>query len=281
MSVSVEDFLKCKKLKNTIVHNSFTARFQYILKKFESLSKTNNFRKIQKVNIIETPKDDDTILNLLNKLTSQNYVVISQKIELKITCRNIISLIDQLLSYVEKSNSNNANELWFLIHVLFHNEYSTSETKNIIKLRIKSFVESCIKVFEVQNTKRNFDDEQYMDFVQRNHSNNVIISNIKMMNVIISDTRNFVNIPYNASIVFDLFINQLNKLILDNANYNIVFMLLECMNILIQNSTLKSNPYTYKKFINNFNNEDFKKKLTNKNKFKLLDICDYIQNGLP
>jgi len=117
--------------------------------------------------------------------------------------------------------------------------------------------------------------------VQRNHSNNVIISNIKMMNVIISDTRNFVNIPYNASIVFDLFINQLNKLILDNANYNIVFMLLECMNILIQNSTLKSNPYTYKKFINNFNNEDFKKKLTNKNKFKLLDICDYIQNGLP
>ena len=70
--------------------------------------------------------------------------------------------------------------------------------------------------------------------------------------------------------------NQLSALIVDNKNENLLYVLLQCILLIIEDESLMNNPYAYKKFLNMFNNDEVKKKLTNKIRFKLLDIIDII-----
>ena len=73
------------------LYNEFEQKFKKMLVFYKSLSSLNAYRKVQKINIIKTPQTDDTILNLLNKITTTNYERISQKLLLKLKKNNLIN----------------------------------------------------------------------------------------------------------------------------------------------------------------------------------------------
>lgn len=276
MSLTVETFEILKHTVNYDLEKKFKCKFQYILKKFESLSKNNHYKKIQKANIIQTPdKSNDNILNLLNKISDANYDTISQKILLKLTKKNAVLFIDQILVYVEKSNTTTLC-LWHLIKLLSTRSIVSNQQKQIIQCNIKAFIDRFINIFDISSyNSLNTTNELYMEFVERNHSNESIICRMKMIHIIINDNALF-KINYNINVLFTVFMNQLSALIVDNKNENLLYVLLQCILLIIEDESLMNNPYAYKKFLNMFNNDEVKKKLTNKIRFKLLDIIDII-----
>ena len=87
--VTYEDFIALKNSKNNQLHKEFTIKFQKIQKKFQSLSHATVYKKIQKTNFI-SKTENDSILNILNKLTINNFDTISEKISLKVNESNFI-----------------------------------------------------------------------------------------------------------------------------------------------------------------------------------------------
>ena len=259
MSLTVETFENLKHTVNYDLEKKFKYKFQYILKKFESLSKNNHYKKIQKANIIQTPdKSNDNILNLLNKISDANYDTISQKILLKLTKNNAVLFIDQILVYVEKSNTTTLC-LWHLIKLLSTRSIVSNQQKQTIQCNIKVFIDRFINIFDISSyNSLNITNELYMDFVERNHSNESIICRMKMIHIIINDNALF-KINYNINVLFTVFMNQLNALIVDNKNENLLYVLLQCILLIIEDESLINNPYAYKKFINMFNNDEVKK----------------------
>ena len=281
MSLTLEVFEKLKSNVNTELEQEFKIKFMYILRKFESLSKSSNYKKISKANIIQIPdKNNDSILTLLNKISDSNYDVISQKILLKITKSNITSFVDQILEYVEKSNTTSL-ALWNLIKLIASRRMVSTEQKMIIRNKVKSFIDKFKSSFDVSNTVvPDMDKELYIDFVERNHLNTSIISKIKLIHVMINDN-DIYDLNYDTLIVFSIFMNQLCNLIHENKDENLTYMLLECILIILNDPKLIRNPYAYKKFLNMFDNDETKKKLKNKIRFKLMDIIDIIKkNGV-
>lgn len=282
MSISVDKFLEYKYYTNEALKQVFTKRFTYILNKFESLSKANAYKKIQRVNIIKIPKTDNNILNLLNKITDTNYEVISQKILLKLTESNAVSFIDQIFMYVEKSSSNTIS-LWNLIKLLVMNPLTTEENKQIIINKLKTFIERFVEYFDIDSCRTsNISTEDYLEFLERNKNNVVILSKMHMVYTMITDSQNIFELNYDINVLHTVLMNKLNILIPDNKNSvndNIIFILMECIYMVVKDPTIKNNPYAHKRFINSFNNDNVKKNLTNKIRFKLMDIIDYINNG--
>ena len=276
MSLTIEIFENLKNHVNHDLEKQFKCKFLYILKKFESLSKNNNYKKIQKANIIQKPeKTNDNILNLLNKISDTNYDTISQKILLKLTTSNVVMFIDKILVYVEKSNTT-AKSLWYLIKLLATSSIVNDQQKKTIEFKIKYFIDRFINIFDASSSDtNNTDNELYIEFVERNHSNESIICQMKLIYIMLNDNISF-NINYNINVIFSVFINQLNTLIIDNKNDNLIFVLLQCILLIITDKSLSNNPYAYKKFLNMFDNDNIKKNLTNKIRFKLLDIIDII-----
>lgn len=280
---SVDNFLDFKECINQTLETAFTRKFAYILKKFESLSKTNAYKKIQRVNIIKIPKTDNNILNLLNKITDTNYEIISQKILLKLTDSNVVPFVDQIFLYVEKSSSN-TKSMWSLMKLLIHHPLTTEADKQTIIIKLKTFIDHFLTYFEPDSTKTNvLSEEDYSEFLERNKNNVVIISKMHLVNVIVSDPENRLELNYDINVLLTILINKLSILITDNTNRfndNIIYVLMECIFGVIKNKTIVANPYTHKKFVNSFDNDGVKKKLTNKLRFKLMDIIEYIKNGL-
>jgi hypothetical protein len=69
------------------------------------------------------------------------------------------------------------------------------------------------------------------------------------------------------------------KIIQNSKKEHLLHLILECILIIIPHDKLKTNPYAYNKFLMLFDNDDIKKNLKNKIRFKLLDITDYIKNA--
>lgn len=277
MLTSREFFLSLKHCVNNELHGNFNRKFRSILQKFESLSRSSNYKKIQKVNIINVPENsNDCILNLLNKVSDANKEVILQKIELKITSNtNLILFVDQILNYVGKS-STNLESLWYILKSICAN--TNANTFRIINDRINDFIQQLIAIFDL-STSTTTDSEAYMTFVERNHSNSSIISKMLFIKIIFTDDFNSHRFILNTSlnVLFNIFINMLAKLInseTSTLNENSIFMLLECILLFVNDESIKNNPFAYKKFNNTFNNEETKKKLKYKIRFKLLDILD-------
>lgn len=279
MLTSRESFLSLKHCVNNELHGNFNRKFRLILQKFESLSRSSNYKKIQKVNIINVPENShDCILNLLNKVSDMNKDVILQKIELKITSNtNLILFVDQILNYVGKSTTN-LESMWYILKNICVN--TNTNTLRIINDRINDFIQQFIAIFDL-SVSADTNSEEYMTFVERNHSNSSIISKMLFIKIILTDDINshrFV-IHTSLNVLFNIFINMLAKLInseTSTLNENSIFMLLECILLFINNESIRKNPFAYKKFNNTFNNEETKKKLKYKIRFKLLDILDII-----
>lgn len=274
--VTYDDFTALKNSRNNQLHKEFTIKFQRIQKKFQSLSPATVYKKIQKTNFI-TKTENDTILNILNKLTINNFDTISEKISLKVNKSNFISYTQQVLDYSKRSTIN-AKNLWYLMKMML--DTFNGETYHEFHLNIEtmllSYIDEIIKIFDVDNNDLSVnEDEDYTEFLERNKYTSELKNKIAFMFEFLKE--DFIQ-HYNINVIYGVFLEKTMKIIL-SKNDHLLHLILESILIIIPHENLKKNPYAYNKFLMLFDNDDIKKNLKNKIRFKLLDIIDYIKNA--
>lgn len=276
-----------KEIIDQVLYDEFDKKFKKMLNFYKSLSTSNSYRKVQKISIIKTPQTDDTILNLLNKITDTNYERISQKVLLKLTQNTIENFINQILKYSEKANKNNSILLWKLLNSLYL-EYKNLfpdiaiKTKIIITDLINKYIEVFLEEFDINPLitcdYKNKSKEEYNEFVKRNMNNSALLSRLYMICDITHDKLNIFNINLTTSDIFYRLLKVLRECVETDIRYkenfeNITNNVLECLyQILLSNNKFDivnlNNILEELKSIQKVNN------LSNKNKFKLLDILD-------
>lgn len=280
---SQDEFYENRNNIDMDLHKSFNRKFNDMLNFYKSLSTLNSYRKVQKISIINTPQSDDIILNLLNKITDVNYERISEKVLLKLKENNLISFINQILKYSEKSK-NNSILLWDLINYLYkeyidlfkiNNENITQNIEEIINNYITLFLKELHVNTFIESKTKNLTKEEYNEFVDRIMNNSALFAKMKMICIITGSKSINFKINYDINEIYDTLINELKisvnydvsyKEKLENINNNI----LECVLIMIKGS----NKLSYYEVINVLEDIKTMDKLSNKNKFKLLDIID-------
>lgn len=292
--ITPEMFHKYKYEKDPVQEALFQERFSNVLNMYKSLSTMNNYRKVKKVNIIQTSVSNNSILNLLNKITEANYERIFQKIVLKITDSNIVMFIDQILCY-SKSTTTNATLLWNLICMLYA-EYIILYPKNKdyvkrdITNALESYMSNFFKLINVdvflESTMKKDTLEQYDEFVERNMSNSSLFATMRMIFTILDNNFSF-HLLFKLTELFDILFTELQKCInnVEHMSYidNLTSVILECtMNfITLKSKMTREYVEKYKVYIGYFETNDYRAKMSNKNKFKLMDIIDRMRDNMP
>ena len=104
--MNISTFESFREKKNLVLYESFKKKFMNNSRKFDSLSKHNSYRKIQRKNFIEVTSNDDNITNILNKISESNFDRLQLKIMMKLNVHNAHSFCTQILSYSRKSSVN-------------------------------------------------------------------------------------------------------------------------------------------------------------------------------
>jgi len=275
--VSYDDFIALKNSRNNQLHKEFTIKFQKIQKKFQSLSPATVYKKIQKTNFI-SKSESDSILNILNKLTINNFDTISEKISLKVNESNFLSYTKQILDYSKRSTIN-AKNLWYLMKMML--DTFSGSTYNEFHLNVESillsYIDEIVKQFDIDNNDLQVNEaEDYSEFLERNKYTSELKNKIAFMYEFLKE--DFIK-HYNINVVYGVILEKTMKIIQNSKKEHLLHLILECILIIIPHENLKTNPYAYNKFLMLFDNDDIKKNLKNKIRFKLLDIIDYIKNA--
>lgn len=271
--LSNNDFYAYKFHRNDELHHSLSKRFEKIIQKFKTLSKSNSYKKINKVSILNIDKDD-SIMNILNKLTNENFATLSEKIIMKLNKTNVCLYMKQILSYCSKSDID-TQFFYKLILTISKSPLNTyqSEIDTIINLYIQNFLSSLDTITSIS------EKEQYLDFVNRNANNKNVYNTLQMVNFLVQDTELCKLQKYSVILVFQRIVDKLSKALLIENNVNEVFLLLECLWIYINfHESLAKNPWEYNKFLNEYKNNSDISKLGFKIKFKCLDICEFMHS---
>jgi hypothetical protein len=276
--MNVEEIMQCKTIYDSSLRKQFEKKFNHILTKFDSLSKNSQYKKIQKVSFIKQTNDkdkEDNILVMMNKLTPSNFATISEKLVIQVSNQNILSFISQILSYSSKLEIN-TEYLWILIVNLCSGLVLSQENMSAIEDQLQTYIDDFIKTFDIHK-KNDLSHEEYSDFVNRLKENKEIISKLNLIICMLQSSKlNFFKRKLDINCLLLILMDRLIQIINNNVNENLCFVLLECILVLIPHETLKKNPFTYKKFKNTFDASVYVSKLNNKNRFKLMDILDYI-----
>jgi hypothetical protein len=278
--MNVEEILKCKNYKDLVLHSNFEKKFNQILAKFDSLSKHSQYKKIQKVSFIQSSENkEDNILVMMNKLTPTNFNTISEKLVIQVSNHNIISFVEQILIYSSKLEIN-TQFLWSLIVNLCSNTTLSEENKEQINIMMQNYIDEFLNTFDIHK-KNDLTHEQYGEFVNRLRENKEVINRLNLVVCILESSKlEFFKRKIDINCLLIILMDKLIQIINNNINENLCFVLLECILLLIPHEMLRKNPFAYKKFKNTFDSSVFKKKLSNKNRFKLQDIIDFVNREL-
>lgn len=240
-----------------------------LLTKYETLNRTNTYKKVTRANILVRNEDVDNILGILNKITINNYKELFDKIITKHNTRNTLVFVKQILQYSSKSDI--PRILAELICILIDNN---SSSKDVVEKHVHEFVRSTIN--KILDTTRNTDisKECYEDFVDRNSSNKIQIRSVELCYAIsmssIDDGNGIMRIFEQLCHALDFAFVQINQDKVDPSN------LLECIHIMLSSKAIvmRIGANCIKE-----RTELWRNKATvfsNKTKFKVYDICDLI-----
>ena len=268
------------KRRNTMdadMHESFSRTIDEMLQKFRSLSKTVTYKKVQRANIINVQKEEDSILNLLNKISVQNFQRIENKILLKKTKRNCLGFVRQVLQYVDKTDTLSVSLSYDIIKSL----HTHSDTRSQLEIvdTFDAFATRFIQQIDQSSQPAGANaTEGYLDFVERNANNTAAINRMHLMQVALKDAAPGFSLRITRCYLYRSLLNGLRDAISkcspDNASENnSVYLVLEFFVVYISNKHWMTKEL-YTSFIEEFDTDVVKKKLTSKNKFKLLDIFD-------
>lgn len=272
---------ECRDSINRELYDSFHKSFQNTLQRFKSLSKSITYKKVQKVNIIKVNNEHDNIINLLNKITMQNFSRIDSKVQLKKTNNNCMSFVNQILGYIEKTDVNNVPLCYRIMKTLFRT--SNDHLKAEISARVKEFIQNFIDdIYRYTNVTKTFDidEEEYTAFVQRNSDNNAIINRMRVISIMLKDAFMY-GLTTDMLAIYNTIVEQMESTILssdveNSVTNNFIFLMFEFVIIIVSDKNFRKKKEQLTDFTTTFNTDIIKKKLTNKNRFKLLDIFDII-----
>jgi len=247
----------------------FLNKLTKLLTKYDTLNRTNTYKKITRANILVRNEDVDNILGILNKITIHNYKDLYDKIITKHTSRNTVGFVKQILEYGTKSDI--PKILAELICILVKNNHGS---KDKVEQYVFKFVRDTVNT--ILDTSRNTDisKERYDEFVDRNSSNKTIIRSVELCYAItmstLDDGKGIGRIFEQISHALDFAFVQQNQQTVDPSN------LLECIHIIVLS----------KPIIRRIGVEFIKERtsmwrskasvFSNKSKFKVYDICDLI-----
>ena len=260
---------------------SFSHTVEEMLFKFKSLSKTVAYKKVQRANIINVQRDDDSILNLLNKISPQNFERIESKILLKCTRRNTMQFVEQVLHYVDKTDALSVPLCYDVIKSMYQQSEGgvRREIADVFNGFSLDFVRRVDRGLHVEEGDHgDMTKEAYIEFVQRNANNCAAINRMHLMRVALSDTSSNIPIRTTLRYMYRSLLNGLREAISrcepDKApENNNAHLIMEFLLIFIHSKKwMRSEEHAA--LVTEFDTDAVKKKLTNKNRFKLLDILD-------
>ena len=215
----------------------------------------------------------------MNKLTPTNFNTISEKLVIQVSNQNIISFVDQILTYSSKLEIN-TQFLWSLIVNLCSNTTLSDENEQQINIMIQHHIDEFLITFDIHK-KNDLTHEQYGEFVNRLRENKEVINRLNLVICILESSKlEFFKRKIDINCLLIILMDKLIQIINNNINENLCFVLLECILLLIPHEMLRKNPFAYKKFKNTFDSSVFTNKLSNKNRFKLQDIIDFVNKEL-
>lgn len=251
------------------MQSKILSKMTMLLSKYETLNRTNTYKKVTRANILVRNEDIDNILGILNKITINNYKELIDKIITKHNTRNTLIFVKQILQYGSKSDI--PRILAELICILIENNCTSKE---VIEKHVYEFVRETIN--KILDTTRNTDisKECYEDFVDRNSSNKIQIRSVELCYAIcmstIDDGSGIIRIFEQLCHALDFAFVQINQDMVDPSN------LLECIHIMLSSKTIveriganfiKERTEMWRNKANVF---------SNKTKFKVYDVCDLI-----
>lgn len=262
---------------DTDMIESFSQTIDEMLRKFKSLSKTVSYKKVQRVNIINVQKEEDSILNLLNKISVQNFQRIENKILLKRTKRNCVGFVKQVLQYIDKTDTLSVPLSYDIIKSVYNQSDSRSQLEianifNDFTTRFIQQIDQSSQPYDVDET------EGYLDFVERNANNTAAINRMHLVQVALKDSAPSFSLRITRRYLYRSLLNGLREVIgkcspEKASENNSVYLVLEFFVVYINNKHWVTKE-DYTSFLEEFETDAVKKKLTNKNKFRLLDIFD-------
>ena len=271
------------RLKNSVDSDlgmSFTRTVEEMLLKFKSLSKTMTYKKVQRANIINIQREEDSILNLLNKISQQNFERIESKILLKCTQRNTVQFVEQVLQYVDKTDALSVPMCYNVMKSMYQQSDGAvrREIADVFNGFSLEFVRRVGRGLHLEEREPAMTEEAYAEFVQRNANNCAAINRMHLMCVALSDASP--NMPNRVTLryMYRSLLNGLREAIsrcepdkaLENNNAHLMMEFL----LVFINSKKWMRPEDHGALVSEFDTDAIKKKLTNKNRFKLLDILD-------
>jgi len=261
--------------KNVVLHETFRKKFLMNCRKFDSLSKNNSYRKIQRKTFIERTNDDDNITNILNKISETNIERLQTKIMMKLNVHNAHSFCKQILSYSQKSSVNSQYLAKLMIEIC--KELDEKYINRLFESSFDEYIQNFLVTFDIENVDHEV-SEEYHDFLERN------LDSIKMRNtslfilhMLMNHTENILSFKYDIHRVFSILCDKLHTLInKTKIDDELIFKVLEVMYSFLIAKAVDTNCQPMDDFKNTFSSEEIQKKLKNKTRFKLMDIFDLI-----
>lgn len=279
MNIEMDEFMKLKNEVDSDTHAVFSRMIKYVDRKFISLSKSNIYKRIQKVKFINTPNNSNNIIHILNKLTADNYPQIRTKIFMKNTINNTTEFIEQILQYSIHSQIN-SKYLLAICHDLLSKHNTDTELITFTRKLFCDYFDEFVKYFDEFD---NIDATNYTGFLNKNeHSahqlnrcnfivlaltwqdpSSKIFCDIEHYNIVnllkhmLEKARNCLPLtePYESKL--SVILDSIKKLFTSCTNLNTIFDEIASL------------------FQNTFD-KNFTKLLNNKLRFKVLDIIDII-----
>jgi hypothetical protein len=281
MTVDIETIMKLKNRIDNETHEAFSKMMKYVDKKFISLSSSNIYKRVQKVQFIKTPKNSNNIIHILNKLTADNYQQIKTKIFMKNTSDNTEEFIVQIIKYSIQSQIN-SKHLLAICNDLLHIHSDDIKLHDFARKTFFEYFEQYLQCF---NEFESLDTTNYESFVNKNEQSaqqlnrcNFIVlaltnSETSQNNIFHDDVHNLVNL------LRILIYKALECMPLTEPYENKLSVIFDSIKKVISHCACSKLEKEFKEMAILFRNDfakDLTKVLNNKLRFKVLDIMDII-----
>ncbi len=271
--MNISTFESFREKKNLVLYESFKKKFMNNSRKFDSLSKHNSYRKIQRKNFIEVTSNDDNITNILNKISESNFDRLQLKIMMKLNVHNAHSFCTQILSYSRKSSVNSIYLAKLMVEIF--KGINDSNVTKMIELSTDEYVDEFLHVFDVKPSLCE-SNEDYHEFLERN-LDSIRLKNTNMFVLSMLDQKDTqLKFKHDVSSIFTILCQKINILTSEeNIDDAMIFKLFEAILLFLSTNTLKHDSEEMIAFKNKISMSEIEKKLKNKTRFKLMDIFDY------
>ena len=281
MIMELDTFMQLKNEVDSATRATFTERMRYVHSKFISLSNANIYKRIQKVQFINTPKNTNNIIHILNKLTADNYEQIKTKIYMKNTSENTEDFMEQIIKYSIHSQINSKYLLALCNDLIVKHSDDTKLAAFTKELLVQYFV----KYLNYFDDFENADENNYSGFINKNEQNAFQLNRCNFILLVLS-SRNHIQTmfsgdeQYNSVNLLRILLQKAETCMLSNPYENKLSVILDSIKKIFsccsKGSIMNKELVVMVDLFQSVFETNLVKGLNNKLRFKVLDIIDII-----